>query len=196
MNGRNASRRPLDRTTQGFRRRHPDGVTDHVRRRGVVRERESSARRSFGGRFGIHSRARRSSLRSRETHANANRLRVIRAIPIAIGSSTTRFRVVVQKNFLRPSIDESDAIPSSRAARSRAARRIMPAASSARRACKKSAIYKGFLHLGKIADELSRGAKVFAALDKKFAASRCASIVARARVNASLRRESVFFIAL
>jgi hypothetical protein len=45
--------------------------------------------------------------------ANANRFRVIRAILIAIGSSTTRFREVVQKNFLCPSVDESDANPSS-----------------------------------------------------------------------------------
>jgi hypothetical protein len=97
---------------------------------------------------------------------------------------------------LRLLIDESDANPPSRGARAYFARRITPTASSARRACKKSAIYKGFLHLGKIGDELAREAKVFAALDKKIAASRCASIVARARVNASLRRESVFFIAL
>jgi hypothetical protein len=128
--------------------------------------------------------------------ANANRFRVIRAIPIATGSSTTRFREVFQKNFSRRSVDESDVIPSPRGARPCAARRIMPAASSACRACKKSAIYKGFLHRGKIGDELARGAKVFVALDKKNAASRCASIVATARVNASLRRESVFFIAL
>jgi hypothetical protein len=128
--------------------------------------------------------------------ANANRFRVIRAILIAIGSSTTRFREVVQNFFLRPSVDESDAIPSSRGAHSCAARRIAPTASSARRACKKSAIYKGFSHLGKIGDELARGTKVFAALDKKFAASRCASSAATACVNASLRRESVFFIAL
>jgi hypothetical protein len=72
----------------------------------------------------------------------------------------------------------------------------MPTASSAWRACKKSAIHKGFLHGRKIGDELAREAKVFVALDKKIAASRCASIVSTARVNASLRRESVFFIAL
>jgi hypothetical protein len=52
------------------------------------------------------------------------------------------------------------------------------------------------LHRRKIGDELAREAKVFVALDKKIAASRCASIVSTARVNASLRRESVFFIAL
>jgi hypothetical protein len=62
--------------------------------------------------------------------------------------------------------------------------------------CKKSAFYKGFLHLGKIGDELVRGAKVFAVLDKKIAASRCASIVSTAHVNTSLRRESVFFFPL
>jgi hypothetical protein len=38
-------------------------------------------------------------------------LRPIRAILIAMGSPTTRFREVVQKNFLCPSIDESDANP-------------------------------------------------------------------------------------
>jgi hypothetical protein len=128
--------------------------------------------------------------------AHANRFRVIRAILIAIGSSTTRFREVFQKNFLCPFVDESDAIPSSRGARSCAARRIAPTASSARRACKKSAIYKGFLRCRKIADELARGAKVFVTLDKKISASRRASIVLTVRVNASLRRESVFFIAL
>jgi hypothetical protein len=128
--------------------------------------------------------------------ANANRFRVIRAIPIAIGSSTMRFREVVQKFFLRLLMDESDANPPSRGARARVARRNTRTASSARRACKKSAIHKGFLHLGKIGDELARGAKVFATLDKKIAASRCASVVSSARVNASLRRESVFFTAL
>jgi hypothetical protein len=45
--------------------------------------------------------------------AHANRFRVIRAILIAIGWSTTRFREVVQKNFWCPSVDESDANPSS-----------------------------------------------------------------------------------
>jgi hypothetical protein len=128
--------------------------------------------------------------------ANANRFRVIRAILIAIGSSTTRFREVVQNFFLSRSVDESDAIPSSRGARSCAARGITRTAPRVRRACKKSAIYKGFLHRRKIGDELARGAKVFVAVDKKISASRRASIVLTARVNASLRRESVFFIAL
>jgi hypothetical protein len=128
--------------------------------------------------------------------ANANRFRVIRAILIASGSSSTRFREVVQNFFLSPSVDESDAIPSSRGAHSCAARRIARTASSTRRVCKKSAIYKGFLHRRKIGDELARGAKVFVTLDKKISASRRASIVLTARVNASLRRESVFFIAL
>src|SRR5262249_9855358 len=94
--------------------------------------------------------------------AHPNRIRAIRAILIAIGSPTTRFRAVVQKYFLYPSADDSDPNPASRGACSRVARRIAPTPSGACRACKKSAIHKGFLHAGKIGDELARGAEVFA----------------------------------
>jgi hypothetical protein len=45
--------------------------------------------------------------------ADPNRLLPIRPIPIAMGVLTTRFREVVQKNFLYRFIDESDAIPAS-----------------------------------------------------------------------------------
>jgi hypothetical protein len=69
-------------------------------------------------------------------------------------------------------------------------------ARGARHACKKAAIHKGFLHHWKILGENLRRAGLFALLDKKFAASRAAFIVFVARVNASLRRYGVFFIAL
>ncbi len=47
-----------------------------------------------------------------------------------------------------------------------------------------------------MSDEKFTAPEVFDVLDKKFAASRGALIAFDARVNGSLRRESVFFIVL
>jgi DnaJ-domain-containing protein 1 len=158
MNRRAASRRRPDRRHRRLPLRRADGVRAHAKPKRRSRARIIRATVVLRTLRHPFSRAAIFSTVARDD-ANANRLRVIRAILVASGSSTTRFREVVQKNFLRRLVGESDAIPSSRGARSCVARGITPTASRACRACKKSAIHKGFLHRRKIGDELARGAK-------------------------------------
>jgi hypothetical protein len=105
-------RRRLDRLQAGFQLRQPHDLThDHDPGR--------RSRASDGGAKVVSWTLRYHFLRATivfataRDDADANRIRVIRAIPIANGSSTTRFREVVQKYFQCPFVDESDAIPSS-----------------------------------------------------------------------------------
>jgi hypothetical protein len=92
-------------------------------------------------------------------HANPNRLSTDSRDSDRDRVVETRFRVVIQKNIFAPIFVDSGATRPSRGALACGADRVASRSRRAGRACGKSAFHKGFLHLGKIHDEIRRCAK-------------------------------------